>query len=255
MTRVAPAISARALTRTYGSGAHAYAALRGVSLDIDAGERVAIVGRSGSGKSTLMHLLALLDTPDAGSLRIAGDEVGAMRPAQVNALRNRHFGFVFQQFFLNARQSVLDNVQLPLVIGRVRPSERRERAMAALEAVGLAEKHRNRASDLSGGQKQRVVIARALVNDPAIIFADEPTGNLDTQTGERIEDLLFELNRSTGITLVTVTHDLGFAERFDRRIHLRDGEIVDQPTGATGATGAAGASDALVGAEPGSRAA
>ncbi|QBE50097.1 ABC transporter ATP-binding protein [Leucobacter triazinivorans] len=214
------------VSKTYGKKESAFHALRGVSIDVRSGESVAIVGKSGSGKSTLMHILALLDTPDQGSVHFGDTDVSSLRARRINAMRNSHYGFVFQQFFLNGRQSVLENVMLPLVIGGAKPAVRRQRARAALEAVGLGEKLKNRANDLSGGQKQRVVIARALVNDPSIIFADEPTGNLDSQTGELIQEMLFDLNREQGITLVVVTHDPEFAARFDRQIHLVDGRIV-----------------------------
>ncbi len=222
------AISAVNVRKTYGKKENAFHALRGVSLSVGKGESIAIVGKSGSGKSTLMHILALLDSPDEGSVLFGQSDVSTMRTAQVNKMRNTHFGFVFQQFFLNGRQSVLDNVMLPLVIGGMRPSERKKRARAALDAVGLNDKVKNRANDLSGGQKQRVVIARALVNNPNIIFADEPTGNLDTQTGEQIEQMLFDLNREQGITLIVVTHDPEFAAKFDRQINLVDGQIVSE---------------------------
>ncbi|WGD38042.1 ABC transporter ATP-binding protein [Lysinibacter sp. HNR] len=222
------AISAVNVRKTYGKKENAFHALRGVSLSINKGERVAIVGKSGSGKSTLMHVLALLDTPDEGKIFFDAHDVTTLRTSQINKMRNKHYGFVFQQFFLNGRQSVLDNVMLPLVIGGVRPAERKQRALEALEAVGLSDKVRNRANDLSGGQKQRVVIARAIVNEPSIIFADEPTGNLDSQTGKQVEKMLFDMNRDKGITLVVVTHDHEFAAQFDRQINLVDGQIVSQ---------------------------
>jgi putative ABC transport system ATP-binding protein len=223
-------LSTRDLTKRYGSGSAAFDALKGVTIDIAEGESVAIVGKSGSGKSTLMHILALLDTPTSGTVQVEGIEAASLHGARLNALRNRTFGFVFQQFFLNAATSVLDNVMLPLKIGRVRSAERRRRALAVLERLELTDKARNRATDLSGGQKQRVVIARAIVNEPRIIFADEPTGNLDSATGAVVEDLLFSLNREQGITLVLVTHDEELAARADRRIYLRDGSVVDSLT-------------------------
>jgi len=220
-------LATRGLVKRYGSGASAFSALRGVDLDIRSGESVAVVGKSGSGKSTLMHVLALLDTPTEGRVLVDGHDAATLRPRELNALRNRTFGFVFQQFFLTPNASVLENVMLPLMIARVRPRERRRRAMGALERLELADKAGNRAVDLSGGQKQRVVIARALVGAPRIIFADEPTGNLDSATGAVVEDLLFELNREHGITLVIVTHDEELAARADRRVHLRDGLVDD----------------------------
>ena len=222
-----PVLEARGLTRTYGRGDARFDALKGVSLAVDPGESLAIVGKSGSGKSTLMHLLALLDRPTTGEILLNGSDAARLSARQVNRTRNSTFGFVFQQFFLTPRTSVLDNVVLPLKIAGVSGGERKRRGMAALDALGLADKAKNDANDLSGGQKQRVVIARALVNDPAVIFADEPTGNLDTATGELVEDMLFGLQRERGITLVVVTHDPDLATRCDREVHVRDGLIVD----------------------------
>jgi len=174
-----------------------------------------------------MHILALLDSPTSGSLAVDGTDAAKLTGSKLNTLRNRTFGFVFQQFFLTPNTSVLDNVMLPLKIARIGSRERKRRALEALEQLELADKARSKATDLSGGQKQRVVIARALVNDPRIIFADEPTGNLDSATGAVVEDLLFELNQEHGITLVIVTHDEDLAARAGRRIYLRDGRIVD----------------------------
>ena len=222
---VTSVLSTNNLTKQYGSGANRFDALRGVTIDIAEGESVAIVGKSGSGKSTLMHILALLDEPTSGGLTVDGTDASKLKGARLNSLRNRTFGFVFQQFFLTPNTSVLDNVMLPLKIAKVSSRERKRRAMAALEQLELTDKAKNRATDLSGGQKQRVVIARALVNNPRIIFADEPTGNLDTATGAVVEDLLFELNEKHGITLVIVTHDEELAARASRRIYLRDGLV------------------------------
>lgn len=214
--------------KTYGSGNTAFTALKEISLKIEKGESVAIVGKSGSGKSTLMHILALLDKPTTGQFKIVGQETNGIKKKELNKLRNQTFGFVFQQFFLNAKDSVLDNVILPLKIAGITGKERKEKAMAALAAVDLADKAQNKANNLSGGQKQRVCIARALVNDPEIIFADEPTGNLDSATGEKVEELLFRLNRQKGITLIIVTHDPDLAARCDRQIHIKDGFIVKE---------------------------
>ncbi|PZE24174.1 MULTISPECIES: ABC transporter ATP-binding protein [unclassified Curtobacterium] len=222
-----PVLEARGLTRTYGRGDARFDALKGVSLAVDRGESLAIVGKSGSGKSTLMHLLALLDRPTSGQVLLDGQDAARLSARQVNRTRNDTFGFVFQQFFLTPRTSVLDNVVLPLTIAGVSSRDRRRRGMEALDALGLADKARNDANDLSGGQKQRVVIARALVNEPAVIFADEPTGNLDTTTGELVEAMLFGLQRERGITLVVVTHDPELAARCDRSVNVRDGLIVD----------------------------
>jgi len=221
----APVISVRDLRRSYGRGSGRFDALKGVSLDVAAGESVAIVGKSGSGKSTLMHLMALMDEPTGGSVELDGEDAARLAGRAVNRIRNRAFGFVFQQFFLTPNQSVLENVVLPLKIAGVPSGERRRRGMAALEQLGLADKARNRAVDLSGGQKQRVVIARALVGEPRVIFADEPTGNLDSTTGAVVEDILFSLNRERGITLVVVTHDDDLAARCHRRVHIKDGLI------------------------------
>jgi putative ABC transport system ATP-binding protein len=228
-------LAARNLTKTYGSGANRFDALKGVSLAIAEGESVAIVGKSGSGKSTLMHILALLDTPSTGEVEIDGTAAAKLDGKKLNALRNRTFGFVFQQFFLTPGASVLENVMLPLKIARMGTRERKKQAIAALDRLELADKAGNKATDLSGGQKQRVVIARALVNNPRIIFADEPTGNLDSATGAVVEDMLFALNREQGITLVIVTHDEDLAARCDRRIYIRDGLVVDSLTPAESA--------------------
>ncbi|TFC87803.1 ABC transporter ATP-binding protein [Cryobacterium sp. TMT1-21] len=218
-----PVLSAQNIGKSYGSGSNRFDALKGVSLDIHAGESIAIVGKSGSGKSTLMHLLALLDNPDSGALLVEGTDARKLKGKEVNRLRNQDFGFVFQQFFLTANATVLENVVLPLKIAGVSPRERKARGMAALEQLELADKAKNKAMNLSGGQKQRAVIARALVNNPKVIFADEPTGNLDTATGAVVEDILFSLNQDKGITLVIVTHDIELAARCDRRIFIRDG--------------------------------
>lgn len=221
-----PALQAVALSKHYGSGANRFDALTDVTVSIAAGECVAIVGKSGSGKSTLMHLLAVLDTPSSGEVRIHGTNAQSLSARALNRMRNREFSFVFQQFFLNAQQSVIDNVTLPLTIAGQSRGARRERAREVLAALGLAEKADARAVTLSGGQKQRTVIARALAGRPSVIFADEPTGNLDSATGAVVEDLLFSLHRDRGITLVIVTHDDELAARCDRQIVLRDGRIV-----------------------------
>jgi len=220
-------ISARGLGKTYGKKSSAFTALDGVDIDIEAGESVAIVGKSGSGKSTLMHILALLDTPTKGKVEFAGKNVADLREWEINDMRNDRIGFVFQQFFMNSRDSVLNNVMLPLMIAGVDRRERKQRALDALATVDLLDKVKSRAIDLSGGQKQRVCIARALVNNPEIIFADEPTGNLDSATGKKIVDLLLSLNREKNITLIVVTHDADLAKRCKRRVYIKDGKIVD----------------------------
>lgn len=220
-----PLLEARDITKVYGTGEARFEALRGLSLKIERGETVAIVGKSGSGKSTLMHLLALLDKPSSGSVLVEGQDAGSLSTGRTNELRNETFGFVFQQFFMIPTASVLDNVMLPLKIKGVPARERRERALEVLKLVELDDKAKNRGTNLSGGQKQRMVIARAIANWPKVIFADEPTGNLDSATSKVIVDLLFSLNEESGITLVLVTHDEELAARCQRRIYLVDGRI------------------------------
>lgn len=221
-----PLLAARDIRRSYGKGTARFDALAGVSLMVHAGESIAIVGKSGSGKSTLMHLLALLDQPDDGTLMVGTANADELSVRQLNRLRNQDFGFVFQQFFLTPNATVLDNVVLPLKIAGVGARERKTRGMAVLEQLEMADKAKNKAVTLSGGQKQRVVIARALVNNPKVIFADEPTGNLDTITGALVANILFTLNRDHGITLVIVTHDPELAVRCDRQLFIRDGRAV-----------------------------
>lgn len=222
-----PIISVRDVHKSYGRGQNRFDALTGVSVDIQEGESVAIVGKSGSGKSTLMHVLALLDAPTSGAVHLEGVDTRTLRGGRLNRTRNRTFGFVFQQFFLTGNTSVLENVILPLKIAGTGRAERKRRGLAVLEELELGDKAKSKAVNLSGGQKQRTVIARALVNNPRIIFADEPTGNLDTATGAVVEDILFTLNRENGITLIVVTHDEELARRCDRRILIRDGKVVE----------------------------
>lgn len=219
-------IAARNIVKTYGKGENAFSALKGVDLSINEGEVVAVIGKSGSGKSTLMHLLALLDTPTSGSIVLNGANASKLKRKKVDKLRNQEFGFVFQQFFLNGDESVLNNVILPLKIAGVSARARKRRGLEVLKAVELDDKANNKAANLSGGQKQRVCIARALINDPKVIFADEPTGNLDSHTGKKIEDLLFSLNKKKGITLIFVTHDEDLAKRCQREVHIKDGKII-----------------------------
>ena len=214
------------LSKTYRSGSDEYRALSNVTVSIAENDLLAIIGKSGSGKSTLMHLLACLDSPTSGRLTFDGEDINAFSQGKLNRFRNETFGFVFQQFFLNGRDSVLENVVLPLKIRGLSASERREKGMEYLRAVGLDDKARKAAKDLSGGEKQRVCIARALVAEPKLIFADEPTGNLDSVTGAMVEETLFRLNREQGIAVVIVTHDEELAAKCDRRIELKDGEIV-----------------------------
>ncbi|MCL2869644.1 ABC transporter ATP-binding protein [Candidatus Saccharibacteria bacterium] len=218
-------ITAKKITKTYGKKTSKFDALKGIDLDIKEGESIAIIGKSGSGKSTLMHLLALLDKPTHGEVLVNGKNASRMKEKQINRLRNGQYGFVFQQFFMNSNDTVLNNVMLPLKIAGVAAGERKKRALAALKTVDLADKAKSKAIDLSGGQKQRVCIARALVNNPKVIFADEPTGNLDSHTGQMVEDLLFNLNKKQGITLIIVTHDIDLAKRCKRQIHIVDGLV------------------------------
>lgn len=221
-------IEVKNLVKIYQDGSEQFRALDDVSLNIKEGESVAIIGKSGSGKSTLMHLLAALDKPNEGEIFINGNNIAKMKKRELNKLRNQTFGFVFQQFFMNPKDTVLQNVILPLKIAKISPRKRKETAMKALEAVDLVDKARNKASNLSGGQKQRVCVARAVANSPKIIFADEPTGNLDTTTGDKVEELLFGLNKEKGITLIIVTHDEALAEKCDRQIRLQDGKIISK---------------------------
>ncbi|WP_429948735.1 ABC transporter ATP-binding protein [Enterococcus sp. AZ101] len=219
-------IEARNIKKSYGRNESRFDALKGVDLKIEAGESVAIIGKSGSGKSTFMHILALLDKPTSGEILLNDQNVTSISKKELDKTRNKQFGFVFQQFFMNPKDTVLNNVMLPLKIGGISNSKRKEMALEALKAVELEDKVNNKANNLSGGQKQRVCIARALVNNPKIIFADEPTGNLDSTTGDKIEQLLFDLNKEKGITLIIVTHDPELAARCDRQIHVRDGVII-----------------------------
>ncbi|WP_430602315.1 ABC transporter ATP-binding protein [Enterococcus sp. DIV0724b] len=219
-------IEARNIKKSYGRNESKFDALKGVDLKIEEGESVAIIGKSGSGKSTFMHILALLDKPTSGEILLNNQDVTSIGKKELDKTRNKQFGFVFQQFFMNSKDTVLNNVMLPLKIGGISNGKRKEMALEALKAVELEDKVNNKANNLSGGQKQRVCIARALVNNPKIIFADEPTGNLDSTTGEKIEQLLFDLNKEKGITLIIVTHDPELAARCDRQIHVRDGLIV-----------------------------
>jgi putative ABC transport system ATP-binding protein len=209
-------------------------ALRGVSLGIDHGEYVALMGPSGSGKSTLMNTLGCLDRPSEGSYRLDGIEVATMSPDARAALRNRRFGFVFQNFNLLARTSALENVELPLLYSRqMSTRQRRQRARKVLEQVGLADRMDHHPGQLSGGEQQRVAIARAIVNEPAILMADEPTGNLDSRTSKEVMELFRELNQDAGLTIILVTHDPGVARHARRLLVLRDGQIVQDTSDIT----------------------
>lgn len=214
------------LYKTYETGGAKYEVLRNINLKINDGDCLAIIGKSGSGKSTLMHLLACLDTPTSGDIFFEGSNVAAFSERERDKFRNRKFGFIFQQFFLNGRDTVLENISLPLKIRGLGGAEIRQRGLQTLEMVGIADKAAKQAKDLSGGEKQRVCIARALITEPNIIFADEPTGNLDSVNSELIEHLLFNLNREQKIAIVLVTHDTELSRKCPRIIELSDGQIV-----------------------------
>ena len=231
----APLISVENLTRYYTVGEEEVRALDGVSFDVRRGEWVAVVGQSGSGKSTLMNLIGALDTASSGSYRINGHDVEKMTDDELADLRNNEIGFVFQTFQLLSRSTALANVELPLVYRGIPRRERKEKAVQALEAVGLANRMHHRPNELSGGQRQRVAIARALVGNPSLLLADEPTGNLDSATGEEIIRLFGELNRR-GHTILLVTHEPRLAARCPRAIRLSDGKVVADGPGAEVAT-------------------
>jgi len=219
-----PIIETQDLWKTYIMGAEEIHALRGVSISIEAGDYVAIMGPSGSGKSTLMNLIGCLDTPSKGSYLLNGKEVAEMNDNELARIRNEEIGFVFQTFNLLPRASALHNVELPLVYAGVPAKERQERAREALRKVELQERMTHKPNELSGGQRQRVAIARALVNNPSILLADEPTGNLDSKTGVEIM-ALFERLHASGNTIVLVTHEADIAAHAHRAIHLRDGQV------------------------------
>ena len=213
------------INKVYGKKQHEFIALSDINLKIENGLSVAIIGKSGSGKSTLMHVMSGLDHPKSGTVVIDNQNIFKLKQKEIDAFRAKKIGFIFQSFFLEGNETVADNVSLPLEIANVPHAERKTRITEALAAVELDDKSKNRARDLSGGQRQRLVIARAIVNNPSIIFADEPTGNLDSQTGEKIEDLLFGLNKERGVTLVIVTHDDDLAAKCDVQVRIKDGRI------------------------------
>jgi putative ABC transport system ATP-binding protein len=230
-----PVIQLKNLVRRYKMGAEIVAAVAGVDLDIAYGELVALMGASGSGKSTLLNLIGGLDRPSAGEVWVGGLELGRSRQRDLVQHRRHRVGFIFQSFNLLPHYSAVENVEVPMMLAGVSPKARRERALALLEQVGLAARVHHRPNQLSGGEQQRVAIARSLANDPVILLADEPTGNLDSATGAGVMDLLRRLNRESRLTLIVVTHDPVVAGYADRIVRLRDGRIVgiETPTPAT----------------------
>lgn len=218
-------ITVEHVTKTYGKKKNAFVALDDVTFTIPKGASVAILGKSGSGKSTLMHAMSGLDRPEKGSVIIDGQDILTLKQKEVDTFRSHVMSFIFQSFFVQANESCYNNVSLPLEIAGVSLRSRKQKIRAALEAVELLDKQKSRARDLSGGQKQRLAIARAIVNEPKILFADEPTGNLDSVTGQVVEDLLFSYNRKKGATLIIVTHDHDLAGRCDVQIHIKDGKV------------------------------
>ena len=219
-------LKASNVIKVYGKGDSAFKALDNINVEIRKGESVAILGKSGSGKSTLMHILSALDAPTQGQVMLEEQDIASLSESTKNKVRNYEFGFVFQQFFLLPQQSVLENVVLPLKVMGIGMSDRNKKGMEVLEKVGLKDKAKNKAVNLSGGQKQRTAIARALITKPSVIFADEPTGNLDSDTGKQIIDLLFEFNKNDDVTLIVVTHDKELAEKCTKQIEIKDGTIV-----------------------------
>lgn len=218
-------IELKNVTKVYGKKKNQFVALNDVSLRIPTGVSVAILGKSGSGKSTLMHAISGLDRPQQGEVIIDGQDILKLKQKQVDEFRARKIGFIFQSFFVQGNESVADNVSLPLEIVKMPRGLRESKINEALKAVDLYEKRKNRAKDLSGGQKQRLAIARAIVGSPQIIFADEPTGNLDSETGAKVEELLFNYNKQEGATLIIVTHDVDLAKKCDYQILIKDGKI------------------------------
>ena len=218
-------IEVKNVTKTYGKKQNAFRALNNVSMTIPDGASVAILGKSGSGKSTLMHVMSGLDRPEQGEVVIDGENILKLKQKAVDKFRAEKIGFIFQSFFVQGNESVYDNVGLPLEIARVPRSERKRRIQRALTSVEMLDKVRNKAKNLSGGQKQRLAIARAIANHPKIIFADEPTGNLDSVTSELVEDMLFGYNRDQGVTLIIVTHDEDLAAKCDILVNIKDGNI------------------------------
>jgi putative ABC transport system ATP-binding protein len=225
---VAPVIEVENLRKTYKLGDVTVEALRGINLTIEKGAFLAVIGASGSGKSTLMNILGLLDRPTAGTYRLEGRDVSQLDRDERALLRNRKIGFVFQSFNLLSRTSAIENVELPLMYrGGMAPADRHARAQALLQAVGLGQRLDHRPHQLSGGQQQRVAVARALVNDPEVVLADEPTGNLDSKTSDEIMELMQKLNAEKGVTIIVITHEQDIAEFAERAVTFRDGQIVE----------------------------
>ena len=218
-------IEVKQVTKTYGKKQHEFQALKNINFTIPDGASVAIIGKSGSGKSTLMHAMSGLDRPETGQVIIDGVDILKLKRKAVDRFRSEKIGFIFQAFFVQANETTYDNVALPLEIARSPVRDRKKRIETALRLVELSDKVKEKAKNLSGGQKQRLAIARAIVTKPAIIFADEPTGNLDSATGEKVEQLLFGLNKKGGSTLIIVTHDPDLAKKCDIQIHVKDGSI------------------------------
>lgn len=214
------------VTKTYGKKKNAFTALHDVSFEVAEGASVAIIGKSGSGKSTLMHVMSGLDHPEEGQILIGGENILHFKPKAMDRFRSTEMSFIFQSFFVQGSETCYNNVSLPLEIAGVPMRSRKAKIEKALAAVELTDKKRSRANNLSGGQKQRLAIARAIVNEPKILFADEPTGNLDSATGEVIEKLLFRYNKQHGTTLIIVTHDIDLAKQCDMQIFIKDGKIV-----------------------------
>lgn len=219
-------IEVRDVVKTYGKKDNLFTALDSVSFQIPTGKSVAIVGKSGSGKSTLMHIMSGLDRPTSGEVIINNQNIFELKQRQIDDFRAREMSFIFQSFFVEGNETCYDNVSLPLEITGLKPAERKKRIEEALEAVELGDKIKQKARNLSGGQKQRLAVARAIASKPKILFADEPTGNLDSATGEVIENLLFGYNKDEGVTLIVVTHDEDLAAKCDIQISIKDGQIL-----------------------------
>ena len=223
-------IELKQVSKRYGKKNNVFTALDSVDVRIEDGAIVAIVGKSGSGKSTMMHVMSGLDHATEGAVEVNGENLTDMKAKQIDAFRSHQMSFIFQSFFVQGNESCYDNVSLPLEIAGVPAAKRSEKVRKALEAVELGDKIKSKAKDLSGGQKQRLAIARAIVNDPKILFADEPTGNLDSVTSDNVEQLLFGYARSHGATLIIVTHDDDLAKKCDQQISIRDGKIISSTT-------------------------